>query len=70
MKLVHKDTGKPVELGARLKNFRGETYYLRSDAAPHKPGSTGKVYVTKTLDEDAFNEECYFPQVFNLEFRQ
>ena len=64
MQLVHERLGHEVQPGDQLTSFRGETYYLRSSEKPHKPSSTGRVYVTKEPDGD--NVLSYFPGVFSL----
>ena len=61
-KLVSKETGKEVKVGAKLTSFRGEEYTYLSGAPPHKPSSTGLVYV-----EDGY---AYYPPVFNCKWEK
>lgn len=35
--------GQPVPMGARVKDFRGESAKVMGGEAPHKDGSTGRV---------------------------
>lgn len=59
--LVHKETKKPCEIGMELIDFRMNTAILKGGQPPHKPSSTGKVFVSeKTFDS------VYFPSVYNL----
>lgn len=44
MTLVLEDDGQPVEAGMILTSGRGERYRVTGGRAPHKPGSTGKVW--------------------------
>lgn len=51
----------PVEIGATVTSFRGITGTLEGGTPPHRPGSTGKVYV---------NGGEYFPSVYDLKWTQ
>ena len=44
MRLIHKNTGKLVEVGDTITNFRGEETVIKSFSEPHKPSSQGKVF--------------------------
>lgn len=46
MKLINTETGLEVKVGDEVTTFRGEKFILDSIVEPHKPSSTGKVYVT------------------------
>jgi hypothetical protein len=59
-KLISKITGKEVKAGDILTDFRGDTTVLKSFTEPHKPSSTGKVYVEGGLTG-------YYPSVYDLE---
>jgi hypothetical protein len=61
MKLIYETTGKPVEIGDAV-NIRGESCPLivAHIQEPHKPASTGRVYVTAT-GGGGWRE--YFPSV-------
>lgn len=37
-------TGQPVTRGQTLRDFRGEHAAIVGGRAPHKPGSTGRIY--------------------------
>jgi len=59
--LVNSETLEPVRVGDIVTDFRGETCTISGGRAPHKPSSTGRVWVNE------FSQE-YFPGVFNLEW--
>lgn len=59
--LVDKD-GNEVTLPAKRKTFRGEEHTITSGSPPHKPGSTGRVYVE--------GGGQYFPNVFDLRWEE
>jgi hypothetical protein len=44
-KLINETTGQEVKEGDTVTTFRGEKGILQSFREPHKPSSTGKVYV-------------------------
>lgn len=58
--LVRSDSKIPVCLGDTLTDFRGHTAPLTGGRPPHKPSSTGRVYVEPGLE--------FFPSVFGLEW--
>ena len=64
--LVHQETGKPATEKEVVTCFRGESYILQGGTPPHKPSSTGRVWVVGACD---FNRE-FFPSVVNLEWRE
>ena len=45
MQLVYELTHKPVQIGDVVKTFRGDSVVVRGIVEPHKPSSTGRVYV-------------------------
>lgn len=51
---------EPAEIGKTYTTFRGEPVKLLSIVPPHKPGSTGRVYV-EYLDGGGTSE--FFPSV-------
>ncbi|MHA1970733.1 MAG: hypothetical protein ACTSXE_02680 [Candidatus Thorarchaeota archaeon] len=59
-KLVDKKTGQEIELGSIRTSFRGDKLKILNFTAPHKPGSTGKVY-TRDIDNGWTQE--YYPGV-------
>ena len=66
-RLVNRETGEEVAIGSTIKSFRDEEYILRGFRKPHKPSSTGRVFVKRPdADENEF-EESFFPGVFDLE---
>jgi len=64
--LVHEETNKQAVLGSSLTSFRGEPTTLMGGMPPHKPASTGRVWVK---DADSFpNAREFFPSVFGLKW--
>jgi hypothetical protein len=53
--LVHEETNEEVEAGASVTSFRGEPDVVKGGTPPHKPSSTGRVWV---------NGGEFFPSVF------
>ena len=43
-RLVHIETGKPINIGDELETFRGEKVRLVGMQPPHKPEASGKVF--------------------------
>jgi hypothetical protein len=43
--LVHEETNEEVEAGASVTSFRGEPDVVKGGTPPHKPSSTGRVWV-------------------------
>ena len=64
MVLRHKPTDILVHTGAQIKDFRGEPALIMSGNAPHKPSSSGKIYVEYSRTD---KREVY-PGVFNCEW--
>jgi hypothetical protein len=56
--LVHADTGVPVQEGEKIDDF-----HIKGGWPPHKPSSTGKVWIEEYSQE-------YFPNVFKLKWIQ
>lgn len=63
-KLVHRETGDVVNIGDKLIANDGHEVILQGWRKPHKPSSTGRVFVKS--ETDTF-ELQFFPSVFNLE---
>ena len=59
MDLVYKKTGETVEIGDMAEIGRGETVKVIGIEKPHKPSSTGRVYVQFDNEVDS----SYFPSV-------
>jgi hypothetical protein len=57
--LQHAD-GTPVCVGETLTTHRDETYVITGGRPPHKPSSTGRVWVEGGGE--------YFPSVFNIKW--
>jgi hypothetical protein len=57
--LVHEETNEEVEAGASVTSFRGEPDVVKGGTPPHKPSSTGRVWV---------NGGEFFPSVFGLKW--
>jgi len=61
-------SGKLAVKEQEVETFRGEKGILKGWREPHKPSSTGRVYVI--LDNDkAWGENEWFPSVINGEFK-
>lgn len=54
--------GQPVFEGTKLTCSRGEVYVVTGGRPPHKPGSTGRVWVHGVGKGDISTRE-YFPSV-------
>ncbi len=61
------DDGAIAYRGMPLETFRGESVTLERATAPHKPGSTGRVYV-KFQGESSRGAGEFFPSVVNLKW--
>lgn len=68
--LVRSDSKDPVCKGYALVSSRGELAILAGGAPPHKPASTGRVYVVEGTDlaNGSHYSREYFPSVFGLEW--
>lgn len=67
MFVLVREGGEAVELGEIILTFRDEERKLVGADAPHKPSSTGKVYVT---NPDGTSTSQYFPSVFGLVWKE
>lgn len=65
MRLIYTDTGAPVSLGDQVQTFRGERATLLMITEPHKPASTGRVYIQF---EDSKASREFFPSVIGAEW--
>ena len=63
MQLVYELTHEPVRIGDVVKTFRGDSVVVAGIVEPHKPSSTGRVYV-KPHDGTGCGQE-FFPSVIN-----
>jgi hypothetical protein len=55
--LVHAETDRPVKQGEKIGDF-----HIEGGRPPHKPSSTGRVWVKEYSQE-------YFPTVFKLKWK-
>ncbi|RLD03103.1 MAG: hypothetical protein DRI65_13580 [Chloroflexota bacterium] len=60
MKLVYDKTGEEVKVGDMVKLRDGEEVEVTLIEKPHKPSSTGRVYVKAIFD---LQQRGYFPSV-------
>lgn len=60
--------GIPVKIGQIVTDFRGETAIVTGWQEPHKPSSSGRIYVKFTEDQQMSNE--YYPSVYGAEFKE
>ena len=65
MQLINTTTREPLQLGDIVETFRGERAILLGMAEPHKPSSTGRVYIQ--LDDSRASRE-FFPSVIGAEW--
>jgi hypothetical protein len=69
MKLVFEITNEEVYLEEIITSFRDEEFILQGFREPHKPSSTGRVYVRPVgTSESPSNTSEYYPSVFGLKF--
>lgn len=57
-------TGEPVRVGDKAKTFRGKRVTVTGMREPHKPSSTGRVYV-----KEGAHEAQYFPSVIGASWK-
>lgn len=62
MKLIYEQSRKPVLIGD-VVHIRNTPYYIENIVEPHKPSSTGRVWVRSMCEGKYFGE--YFPSVIN-----
>ncbi len=56
--LRHKDSNERVAKGVTALDFRGNSDVIVGGSAPHKPGSTGRVWTA--------DNRVYYPSVFGM----
>lgn len=64
--LIHKETGEAVQAKELVRGRHNEAWVVEGGTPPHKPSSTGRVWV-RALDDTTWNRE-FFPQVFNMKW--
>jgi len=69
MILMHVTLGVPVEAGDVVVCRDDETWVVADPIGrePHKPGSTGRVYVEEPHKNDTWTRE-FFPSVFDMQW--
>lgn len=67
MILINTINGEPVSTGSLLTDFRGDHAILVSATPPHKPSSTGRVYVRSANPGENWTAE-YYPSVYDLKW--
>lgn len=65
MRLIYTATGKEAKHGDQVQTFRGEPCTLAMFTEPHKPSSTGRVYVRFP---DSEGVASFFPSVIGAEW--
>jgi hypothetical protein len=60
-KLINEETGLEIQVGDKVTSSGGDEYILQSFKEPHKPSSTGRVYVKPANGEGMSRE--FFPSV-------
>ena len=58
MQLINETTRQPLKTGEIVQDFRGERWVLEGGREPHKPSSTGFVWV-RSLDGRGLSREFY-----------
>lgn len=61
MRLIYEKTGEEVKAGDLVSSQDGELFRLDFYREPHKPSSTGRVYVTRMVEQGGQLE--FFPSV-------
>ena len=65
-KLIHSETGEDVFEKELVRGRDNEAWVVEGGTPPHKPSSTGRVWV-RDLDIPEWNRE-FFPQVFDMKW--
>ena len=58
MQLINASTRQPVKAGDIVRDFRGERWILEGGRPPHKPSSSGFVWV-RSMDGRGLSREFY-----------
>ncbi len=64
-KLINIRTKEEIKIGDRVQTGKGQFATLLSFTPPHKPASTGRVYIEE--EENGWKHE-YFPSIFGAKF--
>lgn len=65
MQLINSTTKQPVQIGDQVKTKDGYQVTVLGMTEPHKPSSTGRMYVKGNMMHGEF-----FPNVFNCEWTE
>lgn len=65
-KLVHSETGEAVVEKELVRGRDNDSWVVEGGTPPHKPSSTGRVWV-RASDDTTWNRE-FFPQVFDMKW--
>jgi hypothetical protein len=68
MKLIRESDGTEPNLGDVIIDFRGDPAILAGAREPHKPGSTGRVYVRPMRSNPEHPTAEFYPSVFDLKW--
>lgn len=63
MHLINSTTKQPIKVGDQVETWAGSKVTVLSITEPHKPSSTGRMYVKGLVMHGE-----YFPSVFNCEW--
>ena len=66
MQLINTTTRQPIKTGAIVQDFRGQRWVLEGGREPHKPSSTGFVWV-RSVDGRGLSREFY-PSVIGAQW--
>lgn len=66
MKLYKKKTNKELRIGDEV-SFHGKKWIIRRLEPPHKPDSSGRVYISPKYSREM--SQGYYATVFGSEFR-
>ena len=66
--LWYQDERGEVYAKELIRSSKGEQWVIEGGTPPHKPSSTGRVWV-RLLDDPTWNRE-FFPTVFGMEWRE
>lgn len=58
MQLINETTRQPIKTGEIVQDFRGQRWVLEGGREPHKPSSTGFIWV-RSIDGRGLSREFY-----------
>lgn len=68
MQLYNTETNQPIKTGDIVQDFRGERWVVEGSEEPHKPSSTGRVYLMSLCERKV--HRTFYPSVINAEWRK